>query len=64
VDLDIRLILPGPGRGTVLLTAAGELPALTAAGDADEASIVAIDRVLRGELGFDEAVLERNAAPT
>jgi hypothetical protein len=58
VDLDIRLILPGPDRGTVLLTSAGELPALAAAGDVDEASIVAIDRVLRGELGFDEAVLE------
>jgi hypothetical protein len=58
VDLDIRLIVPGPDRGSVLLTPEGVLPAFVRAGDVDEASIVAVDRLLRGELGFPGAVLE------
>jgi len=58
VDLDIRLIVPGPERGTVLLTAAAQLPSFIEAGDVDEASIVAVDRVLGRELAFDGAVLE------
>ena len=58
MDLDIRLIVPGPERGTVLLTAVAQLPSFIEAGDVDEASIVAVDRVLGRELAFDGAVLE------
>ncbi len=58
MDLDIRLIVPGADRGSALLTAAGELPAFVRAGDVDEASVVAVDRLLRDELGFEGAVIE------
>jgi hypothetical protein len=58
VDLDIRLIVPGPDRGTLLLTDGGELPPFVRAGDVDEASIVAVDRLVHGELSLPCAVLE------
>ena len=56
--LDVRFIIPGPDGRTVLLTAAGALPSVAIEGDADEAAVIAIDRILRADLRFEAAVLE------
>src|SRR4051812_35016685 len=56
--LDVWLIVPGPDPGTVLVDDQGCLPRVAADGDADEASVVAIDRALRDALGIAIPILE------
>ena len=56
--LDVRLIVPGPDAGTILLDDQGCLPRVAADGDADEGSVVAIDDALRSELGLVVPILE------
>jgi hypothetical protein len=56
--LDVRLIVPGPDAGTILLDDQGCLPRVAADGDADEGSVVAIDDALRSELRLVVPILE------
>ena len=58
MELDLRFIVPGPSARTVLLDAAGGLPAAVVEGDDAVAAIVPVDAFLRGEWGFGAAVLE------
>jgi hypothetical protein len=58
VKLDLRLIVPGPSAGTILVTTDGALPGATVEGDEDEAAVVAVTAYLRDVLGLRVPVLE------
>ena len=58
MKLDLRFIVPGPGDGTILVTADGELPSAIVEGDDAVAAILPVDAFLRDTWGFTAAVLE------
>jgi hypothetical protein len=58
VKLDLRLIVPGPTDGTVLLTADRSLPATQIDGDEKEAAVIPVAAFLRDEWGLTAPVLE------
>ncbi len=58
MQLQLRIIVPGPAGGTVLLEADGTLPAAAVDGDEDEAAVVAVTAYLRDVLGLRVPVLE------
>jgi hypothetical protein len=58
LQLNLRLIVPGPLARTILLTTDGELPEATVDGDEDEAAVVAVTAYLREVLGLRVPVLE------
>jgi hypothetical protein len=58
VKLDLRLIVPGPIEGTVLLAAGRSLPAAQVDGDEKEAAVIPVAAFLRDEWGLAAPVLE------
>lgn len=58
MKLDLRFIIPGPNRTSVLLDPDGRLPASPVDGDQDEATVVAATACLRGVFGFAAPILE------
>jgi aminoglycoside/choline kinase family phosphotransferase len=58
VKLDLRLIVPGPAAGTILLAEGGVLPSAELEGDEDEATVVAVTAYLRDIIGLRVPVLE------
>lgn len=58
MKLDLRFIIPGPTSGTVLLDAEGRLPAKSAEGDADEATVVAATACLHERFALPTPILE------
>lgn len=58
MKLDLRFIIPGPTRTSVLLDPDGRLPASSVDGDQDEATVVAATACLRGVFGFTAPILE------
>ena len=58
MKLDLRLIIPGPATGTILLAEGGVLPSAMIEGDEDEATVVAVTAYLRDVIGLHSPVLE------
>ena len=58
MQLDLRIVVPGPDGATVLADGQGSLPRTAVEGDQDEAAIVAVDVFLRETWGFESPVLE------
>lgn len=58
MKLDLRLIVPGPIGGTLLVDADGRLPAAAIDGDEDEATVVAATAYLRDRLALRAPILE------
>ena len=58
MKLDVRLIIPGPVAGRVLIDGLGRLPAAAVDGDTDEATVVTATAFLRDRFALFAPILE------